>query len=392
MRPYRIGIVGFGMAGGMSALLLARDGHHVTLLEQAPRLAAFGAGVILQPSGQAVLAKLGMLDRVVARATPLEELYARQVDGRELIRTRYSDFESGARAYGVHRGVLFGAVREAVEAEAVEIRLSCDVASREVQPDGVYLIDTIGHRHGPFDFVMCGDGSRSRLRAAFGFRAHVTEYSHGTLWVIAPGREVTGRLLQVVHGSRRLFGLLPLGDGLSTLYWGLPVREFAHLRTRGLDALKHDILAYAPEAAEMLDFLHDFDQLLLTTYRHVWMPRWFDRQTLFLGDAAHAMSPHLGQGINLAMLDAMCFAACLRTATDPPAAFRTFRQLRRRHVRYYALVTWLLSPFFQSDWPVLSWGRDWALPLLPRVPWVKQHMILTVSGLKADFLGGRVTV
>ena len=388
-RQYRIGIVGFGMAGGLSAYLLARDGHRVTLLEQSPRMGAAGAGVILQPSGQAVLAKLGLLDRVVARAAPLDELYARQVDGRELIRTRYPDFAPGARAYGVHRGVLFGAVREAVETQPVEVRLTCEVTGRDVRPDGVYLTDACGGRHGPFDFVLAGDGSRSRLRAALGFRAHVTEYTHGTLWVIAPGCGVSGKLLQVVHGGRRLFGLLPLGDGLCTLYWGLPVREFPALKARGLDALKRDILAFAPEAAEVLDFLHHFDQLLLTTYRHVWMPRWYDRHTLFLGDAAHAMSPHLGQGINLAMLDAVTFAACLRAAPDPPAAFRAFRRARRCHVRYYAVVTWLLSPFFQSDWPVLSWGRDRALPLLPKVPWVKRQMLLTVSGLKADFLGGR---
>lgn len=392
-RQYRIGIVGFGMAGGLSAYLLARDGHHVTLLEQSPRMGAAGAGVLLQPSGQAVLAKLGLLDRVVARAAPLDELYARQSDGRELIRTRYPDFEPGARAYGVHRGVLFGAVREALETQPVEVRLACDVAGRDVRPDGVYLTDACGGRHGPFDFVLCGDGARSRLRAALGFRAHVTEYDHGTLWVIAPGGGVAGRLLQVVRGSRRLFGLLPLGDGLCTLYWGLPVHEFPRLKARGLDALKRDILAFAPEAAEVLDFLHHIDQLLLTTYRHVWMPRWYDRHTLFLGDAAHAMSPHLGQGINLAMLDAVTFAACLRAAPDPPAAFRAFRHARRQHVRYYAVVTWLLSPFFQSDWPLLSWGRDVALPLLPKVPWVKRQMLLTVSGLKADFLGrGRVAV
>jgi 2-polyprenyl-6-methoxyphenol hydroxylase-like FAD-dependent oxidoreductase len=391
-RRYRVGVVGFGVAGGVVAYLLARDGHAVTVLEQADRLGPVGAGVLLQPSGQAVLAKLGWLERVLERAAPLEELYARHPDGREMINNRYPDSEPGCRAYGIHRGVLFTAIHDAVRTQPVEVRLTCRITGRSVGPDGVHLTDSCGNRYGPFDFVLATDGSRSAMRTACRFPAHVTRYDHGTLWINAPGTAVRGRLLQVVQGCRKLFGLLPLGDGLCSLYWGLPVREFPHLKARGLPALKQEVLKFAPEAAEVLDFVHDLDQLILTTYQHVWMPRWFDRHTLFLGDAAHAMSPHLGQGINLAMLDADRFADCLRTAPDPYTAFHAFRRARRAHVRYYGLVTYFLSPFFQSDWPILGWGRDVFLPLLPKVPWVKRQMLLTMTGLKGGFLKGRLAV
>ena len=104
------------------------------------------------------------------------------------------------------------------------------------------------------------------------------------------------------------------------------------------------------------------------------------------------MSPHLGQGINLAMVDAWRLAACLRTADTAPTAFAAFRKAQRDYVRYYAAVTWFLSPFFQSDWRILGWGRDWTLPVLPWVPVVKRQMLLTVTGLKGGFLKGRMTV
>jgi hypothetical protein len=65
---------------------------------------------------------------------------------------------------------------------------------------------------------------------------------------------------------------------------------------------------------------------------------------------------------------------------------------RTEYLRYYATVTYLLSPFFQSDWRVLGWGRDIALPLLPLVPWVKRQMLLTVTGQKGGFFRGRMTV
>jgi 2-polyprenyl-6-methoxyphenol hydroxylase-like FAD-dependent oxidoreductase len=348
---------------------------------------------LLQRSGQEVLRRLGVLEKVIARAAPLDELYARHDSGPTLIRTRYGDFEPGCRAYGVHRGVLFGALYDLVRSAPVDVRLGCEVTAREVRSGGeVFLGDARGRRHGPFDFVIAADGARSRMRQACGLRSAVTKYPHGTLWMIAPGAGVPGKLLQVVRGNRFLFGLLPLGDGLVTLYWGLRLAAFDDLKRRGLAALKEEILAFSPESASVLEMLVDFGQLLLTSYQHVSMRRWYDRWALFIGDACHAMSPHLGQGINLAMVDAWRLAECLRGAPSPRAAFQAFREAQRAYIRYYATVTYLLSPFFQSDWRLLGWGRDIALPLLPWIPWVKRQMLMTVCGLKGGFLKGPIEV
>ncbi len=389
---YRVGVVGFGMAGAATAYLLAREGHTVTLLEQAPELGPVGAGILLQCSGQAVLKHLGVLDRVLAHAARLEELYARHASGGTLIRTRFTDYTPQSYSYGVHRGVLFNALYDLVASQPVDVRVACEIVGREDSPAGVMLTDACDRKHGPFDFVVAADGSRSRMRKVCGFRAKVMEYEHGTLWLNAPGDGVKGKLVQVVERNRKLFGLLPIGDGLVSLYWGLPVREVAAMKARGLEALKAEIVAFAPEAAPVIDFVHDFEQFLFTTYRHVHCRQHFDDRVILIGDAAHAMSPHLGQGANLALVDAWRLATALREHRDPPTAFAAFRKQQKAYIDYYATITYMLSPFFQSDWPILGWGRDWALPLLPYIPGVKRQMLMTVCGLKGGYVRGPIAL
>lgn len=389
-RPYRVAVVGYGVAGATTAYWLASAGHSVTIFEQAPEVTPTGAGVMLQPSGQLMLKRLGILERVLEHAAPIDALNARHADGRTMVVNRYAEYEPGMRAYGVHRGVLFDALKTLVETTLTTVRLGRAVVRRMPLGDGtVSLLDDAGEAHGPFDVVVCGDGSRSRLRAEMGGRRWAWEYGHGTLWAIVPGTTVRGELLQIVEGTRKLCGVLPLGDGLCTLYWGLPKRDFDAVRARGLDALKADMLRFAPEAADAIEHVIDFDQFLFTSYRAVWMSRTFDRHTVFIGDAAHAMSPHLGQGINMAMIDATLLADCLAETSSPPEAFRLFRRRQAGHMRYYWAVTFALSPFFQSDWSILGWLRNRALPLLPKIGWVKRQMLMTVAGLKGGFFKGR---
>jgi 2-polyprenyl-6-methoxyphenol hydroxylase-like FAD-dependent oxidoreductase len=75
-RVYRVGVVGMGVAGATIASLMARSGHDVTLFERVPRVGPMGAGILLQPSGQWVLDRLGLLDRVAEHAETIEELHA----------------------------------------------------------------------------------------------------------------------------------------------------------------------------------------------------------------------------------------------------------------------------------------------------------------------------
>jgi 2-polyprenyl-6-methoxyphenol hydroxylase-like FAD-dependent oxidoreductase len=380
------------VAGATAAHLLAKAGHAVTLFERAPRVGPVGAGVLLQPSGQLVLKDLGLLDRVIARSEPIDELHAVTGTGKQLIRLPYAEIEPGCRAYGLHRGDLFNVLHEAISSQGVDIRLDHEIHSHHVRQGKAFIRDARANEHGPFDFLLAADGARSRLRAASRLPKWVHEYEYGTLWIIARCEAVQRKLYQIVRGTHQLMGLLPMGLGRCTLYWGLRRDQKEELWKRGFAAWKAEVLAFSPLAEEFFAHVSDFDQVIFTTYMHAWMPRWHDSHLLFLGDAAHAMSPHLGQGINLALLDAWCFADCLARAPNHRSAFRAFSRTRRAHVRFYAFVTALLSPFFQSRGIIKGIGRDIALPLMTRLPFVRPRMLQTMAGLRSALFGGRLTL
>ena len=102
------------------------------------------------------------------------------------------------------------------------------------------------------------------------------------------------------------------------------------------------------------------------------------------------MSPHLGQGVNLALIDAWELAAALAAAPTVEHALSAYAERRRAHLRYYALVTVALSPFVQSRGAAFGLLRDVALPMLTRVPLLRRHMAATAAGLVAGFVPRRI--
>lgn len=391
-RQYRIGVVGFGVAGATVSTLLTRAGHEVTLFEQAPQVGPVGAGILLQPSGQAVLRMLGLLDRVAASGEVIERLRAFNHHGVRLVDMPYELLGPGVCAYGLHRGDLFEVLHEQVRSEKIEVHLGKEM--RAVHQDGtvVTLADANGRPYGPFDFVLGCDGARSKLRRSSPLSQGTYEYGYGALWLIGRCTAVERRLHQVVRGTTQLLGLLPMGGGRCSLFWLLHRRDRDQVLRGSVANWKDQVLRLCPLAEEMFDGLTDFQRVLYTSYQHTWLPRGHDDNVLFLGDAGHAMSPHLGQGVNLALIDALVFVDALSKTRNHREAFRTFRRRRAAHLRFYRWLSFGLTPFFQGGGPLLGWGRDLALPLFPYIPWIKRQMALTMAGLKSGFLFGEVKI
>jgi 2-polyprenyl-6-methoxyphenol hydroxylase-like FAD-dependent oxidoreductase len=377
MRRSRIAVVGFGVAGATAAALLAEQGHEVTLFERAPVLEPVGAGVLLQPSGQDVLQRLGVLDAVAERSERIDRIVARTDRGRPILDLAYADGGRGLHGLGVARSTLHDALRALVDRTAVEVRVGTEIVSHR----GGLLADVVGARHGAFELVVGADGSASALRAGSGLVRWSHEYAYGALWTVGRSSVVHGELRQVVRGTRDLLGLLPLGGGRCNFFFSQRHDRYADVVARGFRLWRDRVLALCPESEEVLAHVEGFDGLALTGYRHVVLRRPYDGALVLVGDAGHAMSPHLGQGVNLALIDAWTLARCVEREPTREAAFAAYARARRTHLRFYAAATMALSPFFQLDGRLLGLARDAGLPLLQRAGPLRRLMARTMAGL-----------
>jgi 2-polyprenyl-6-methoxyphenol hydroxylase-like FAD-dependent oxidoreductase len=194
--------VGCGTGGPAAALLLAAAGHRVEVFERVAAPSPVGAGLLLQPTGQAVLARLGLLEEVAARSARVERLHGETAGGRVVTDMRYGDLAPGLHGLGVNRGVLFGALWGALQRAGIPVHTGVEVAFAEGGRVG-------GER---FDLVIAADGARSRLRPPELVRRART-YPWGALWAVLddPEERHGGTLAQVYRGTGEMLGFLASG-------------------------------------------------------------------------------------------------------------------------------------------------------------------------------------
>lgn len=391
MRPLDIAIAGAGPAGLAAAACLARDGHRVHIFERFETPRPIGAGLMLQPTGLACLARLG-LDRAALEAGALIE----GIDGRTLRGARIFDVSyaaAGANLFGlgIHRGALFKILLDEVSRLALPLTAATEITGSVIVADSRVLRDRTGGRHGPFDLVVDATGMRSPLRAAEGQVRVNRAYPFGALWgiVALPGDWPHARTLsQVYDGAHMMIGVLPVGcrpgdtRRLAAFFWSMRTVDHAAWKTAGLAPWKARILAAWPEVAPLVAQITAPDDMTLTAYADMTMRQRYAERLVFIGDAGRTTSPQLGQGCNLALIDATVLAMALRETASVAEALVAYADRRRVHSTFYSLASRWLTPFFQSDSRLAGRVRDIAFPVFGRIPYVQREMVRTLAGMK----------
>jgi 2-polyprenyl-6-methoxyphenol hydroxylase-like FAD-dependent oxidoreductase len=389
----RIAVVGAGTAGAAAATLLARAGRTVTVFERVADPKPVGAGITLQPTGQRALARLGVLESVEARAARIERLTVYRRSGKPLVDLPYADVEPRWYALGTHRGVLFEVLLSALRSTTATLHCGVEITGSDVDTHGRWLVDRRGRRHGPFDLVIAADGSVCELHGQIAdVRSKL--YPWGACWLVAddPGLFTGGRVRQIVDGCSTMLGFLPTGMApgrdvpLISLFWSMRADRVEAWRAAGLGAWRDHVLELAPEAAPILDGISDLSSVVFSRYRDIAMYPWHGDRIVFIGDSAHAMSPQLGQGANLALVDAVALADCIEQHADVARALAAYSSARRRHLAYYQFMNRFLTPLFQSDSRILGFLRDTLFPTSRWFRYLRYRMVRTMCGIDRGLL------
>ena len=395
IKKQNIAIVGAGTAGLASAIVLARLGHEISLFEQTAVMENVGAGLLLQPSGIAVFEHLGALEHAMDLGAPVESLKGWSKKSL-LVNSSYTQAAPNLFGLGMHRASLCDVLIQQLKQYGIRWHMNADVIALHDHQDHVQLdvcLDRQAQVSLNFDLVLVANGARSHLRPTAWTRLD-KPYPWGAVWAIVPETtELDYRVLhQFYHGASKMMGLLPTGatpDGkgqrLTSVFWSLPTDQIdAWIKSpTQFMAWKEEVKNLWPAASNWInDSLHSTAQFMPARYRDVVMSCYGKNRLGIIGDAAHAMSPQLGQGANMALLDAWALGQAFGKATDYPTLWTQYHRMRKPSIRFYQSMSRLLTPFYQSNSRSFGVLRDMAFSTMYRLPWLPKQMATTISGIK----------
>lgn len=377
----QIAVIGAGMGGLAAASLLARQGHRVQLFERFEKARPLGSGLVIQPVGLAVLQALGVAEAARALGAPLQRMLGHAGKARVLD----VSYRKGAPGLAMHRAALFDVLWQAKEASGgVSVTTGAEVLAAPFDGDRRLIALADGRSFGPFDLVVDASGIHSALSP---LQARPLPY--GAVWGHVPWPEASplprDQLSQRYDGARRMAGVLPIGclpgdpTPRAAVFWSLPEAALRLWPQADIGQWRNEVAALWPELAPFLGGITAPDQMTVARYAHGTLRRPFAPGLVFIGDAAHRASPQLGQGANMALLDAMALAVALQT-TPLAEALPLYARMRRWHVRTYQAMSVAFTPMYQSSSRILPRLRDHLLAPASRVPPLPRLLTALVSG------------
>ncbi|MFW1838872.1 FAD-dependent oxidoreductase [Acinetobacter gyllenbergii] len=405
MKTPHFAIVGAGTAGLATAILLARAGKRVTIFEQADQLSPVGAGLLLQPAGLAVFEHLGVLEHALKLGAKVTGLEGQLPNKRLLVNSHYHQAGSNLYGLGIHRATLCHVLTHKLAEYANQLtwQMGHSIERIQEQQNEVRLFGT-DQQHkfdASFDAVLIANGARSQLRPQAWVKVDQA-YPWGAAWSIVPECPTLDPeiLHQFYDRSKIMMGVLPTGaiptapqQRLSSVFWSLPssqLQSFLKDESATQQWLKQ-VSDRWPDVAEWLKQLlsnqQHQPQWLSAQYRDVVMSQFGQGRIGVIGDAAHAMSPQLGQGANMALLDAWAFSQSVQIAQknqqiDWTMLWQHYHQQRRSSTQFYQFLSRLLTPLYQSNHWWAGGIRDLTFPWMYQIPYFRKEMAITISGLK----------
>jgi 2-polyprenyl-6-methoxyphenol hydroxylase-like FAD-dependent oxidoreductase len=382
-------IAGGGPAGMMLGYLLARAGVEVMVLEKHADVLRDFRGDTIHPSTLEIMAELGLLEEFLKRPHQEVRELAGQIGEDRVILADFSHLPTRCHfialmpqsdfldflAEHAERCANFKLEMQAEVTDLVEDK-GIVTGVRATVPEGTLEVHA--------DLVVGADGRHSAVRDLAGLEVEDLGAPMDVLWMRLSKRPEDGTAILGRIQAGRLFVMLDRGD-----YWQcafvIPKGGFAELRRRSLPAFRQAILELNPALASRMQELTSWDDVKLLTVRVDRLKRWYKPGVLCIGDAAHAMSPVGGVGINLAIQDAVAAANILAVPLRKrPVPVELLRKVQRRR-GWPTLMMQAMQIFVQTRIVsnVLAMQRQPRAPfvvkLFNRYPWLRRLPALLIG-------------
>lgn len=330
MKIERVLVVGGGIAGLAIAGGLTRAGIRCVVAEQTRTWSPVGAGIVLNVNAMAALGRLGLAEGVKNRGFRLSRGAITNRHGRDLARTDFGllDAEFGP-TLSIHRAELHHALLGG--ASDSQILLDTTVERLVQHPDAVVAQLSNGQEE-RFDLVIGADGIGSRVRELT-FGKVPTEYSGYTCWRFVVEAPLEQSTLCEMWGRGKRFGVVPIGKNQFYIFAvANAARDTPDPEPGRLARFRERFSDFGGPAPILLAALRDSKELIHNDLCAVPAGNWFDRRVVLIGDAAHAMTPNMGQGAGMALEDAAVLVELLKTGGGIPEVLSNYRTRREGRV------------------------------------------------------------
>lgn len=329
-------VAGGGIAGLSASIAMSRAGHNVVVAERAVALHEIGAALSLWPNAVAAMGELGVREPVVESGLSSPTASILSTDGRPVV--RFNTDAMGRALGGLPIVVLRAGLQTALLEECARLGVEVNLAEgvEQVVLTGSQVVVETGRRARAFDAVIGADGIHSKVRAVV-VEDEAPRDCDRTAWrAVIPNRDglVSRTWLTVGVGSQLIASPAPGG----LMYWAADTPGRDTPTVDGLDP--RDILRrrfgtwHAP-IPQIIDATPPEDLIVNRIFYRSPPKRMHRGPILLVGDAAHAMTPDLGQGACQGIEDAAVLGVCAQSYPDdsPADLFARFERVRLRRVR-----------------------------------------------------------
>ncbi len=394
-------LVGGGGGGFVLALLLAQKGFRIAVLEQSPHSRGRQRGEIIQPNGLKILDELKLLPALTqSDVYRWHQVHFLSGGGEPLCAI---DYQRLASPYNYALVVLPEVIQNIFVNEVdrhanikvfwgeqldtllwKEGKVVGAVASRSDRPEEQRTLHA--------SMVVGGDGIFSKTREAMGIPFSIHPYAKGYFAMILDRPTGFQEEVRFFMGKGIFFAAMPVSRKKMFILYQIPVSEAERIKSAGITALKRAIFSINPSVAAFMEGpLRGFslwEQAAFIPCYRVRCSRWVVDGAALIGDAAHAMNPHVAQGRNAVMADAVALAHVLEESLlrqdCSQKALSDYEQVRRPDIDALQRLSDELTWLWESRFPPWIWARERSFKVIHKDPALRDKILTTIAGIKVQ--------